>query len=41
MPEKLLLDTDVMIEYLRGRPEAVIYLQGLEGTLLISDDYLS
>ena len=36
MPEKLLLDTDVIIEYLRGRPEAVRYLQGLEGTLLIS-----
>jgi predicted nucleic acid-binding protein len=36
VPEKLLLDTDVIIEYLRGRPEAVRYLQGLEGTLLIS-----
>ena len=28
MPEKLLLDTDVIIEYLRGRPEAVRYLRG-------------
>lgn len=36
MAERLLLDTDVLIEYLRGRPEAVEYLEGLETDLLVS-----
>lgn len=31
-----LLDADVLIEYLRGRPRAVEYLEGLEGELLLS-----
>jgi predicted nucleic acid-binding protein len=33
---KRLLDTDVLIDYLRGRPEAVTYLEGLTNTLAIS-----
>ena len=32
----LLIDTDVLIDYLRGRPEAVSYLESLAETLLIS-----
>jgi predicted nucleic acid-binding protein len=35
MAERL-LDTDVLIDYLRGRPEAVTYLEGLTNTLAIS-----
>jgi len=34
--ERLLLDTDVLVEYLRGRVEAVGYLEGL-----VSDVYVS
>ena len=36
MPERLLLDTDVVIECLRGRQEAIDYLESLEGSLLLS-----
>ena len=36
MPERWLLDTDVVIECLRGRQEAISYLAGLEGSLLLS-----
>jgi hypothetical protein len=36
MSERLLLDTDVLIDYLRGRPEAVSYLESLTEPLLIS-----
>lgn len=36
MAERLLIDTDVLIDYLRGRAEAVSYLEGLTGQLLIS-----
>lgn len=36
MAERLLIDTDVLIDYLRGRPEAVSYLESLTGQLLIS-----
>ena len=31
-----LIDTDVLIDYLRGRPEAVVYLESLTDRLLIS-----
>jgi len=34
--DRLLLDTDVLIDYLRDRPEAVAYLENLEVPLLIS-----
>jgi predicted nucleic acid-binding protein len=34
--ERLLVDTDVLIDYLRGQPEAVEYLEGRQETLLIS-----
>jgi predicted nucleic acid-binding protein len=34
--ERLLLDTDVLVEYLRGRPEAIEYLEGLESDLFVS-----
>jgi predicted nucleic acid-binding protein len=33
---RLLIDTDVLIEYLRGRSEAVEYLEGLASDLSIS-----
>ena len=36
MAERLLLDTDVLVEYLRGRQEAIAYLEGLT-----SDQYVS
>lgn len=36
MADRLLLDTDVLIDYLRGREEAVAYLEGQSGDLLIS-----
>ncbi len=36
MPQRLLLDTDVLIDYLRGRPEAVDYLEALTPALLVS-----
>lgn len=32
----LLIDTDVIIDYLRGRAEAVTYLEGLQEPLLVS-----
>lgn len=31
-----LLDTDVLVEFLRGRPRAVEFLESLEGALLVS-----
>ena len=31
-----LLDTDVLVEYLRGRPRALSFLESLEGDLLVS-----
>jgi predicted nucleic acid-binding protein len=34
--ERLLIDTDVLIEYLRGRSEAVGYLESLTSDLYIS-----
>jgi predicted nucleic acid-binding protein len=34
--ERLLIDTDVLVEYLRGRSEAVEYLEGLTSDLYIS-----
>jgi predicted nucleic acid-binding protein len=34
--ERLLLDTDVLIEYLRGREEATEYLEGLTFDLYVS-----
>jgi predicted nucleic acid-binding protein len=34
--ERLLLDTDVLVEYLRGRPETIEYLEGLESDLFVS-----
>jgi predicted nucleic acid-binding protein len=34
--ERLLLDTDVLIEYLRGRSEAVEYLESLSSDLYLS-----
>ena len=36
MTRRLLIDTDVLIDYLRGRPEAVSYLESLTESLLIS-----
>ncbi len=36
MSERLLLDTDVLIEYLRGRPKAIEYLEGLTSDLYLS-----
>ena len=36
MAERLLLDTEVLVEYLRGRKEAVEYLEGLASDLYVS-----
>ena len=36
MAERLLLDTDVLVEYLRGRREAIQYLEGLTSDLYLS-----
>ncbi len=36
MAERLLIDTDVLVEYLRGRGEAVEYLEGLTSDLYLS-----
>jgi len=36
MPERYLLDTDIIIEYLRGQRKAVAYLEALEGALYLS-----
>ena len=36
MPDRLLIDTDVLIDYLRGKAEAVSYLEGLTESLLVS-----
>ena len=36
MPDRYLLDTDVLIEYLRGRSHAAQFLEAIEGELLIS-----
>ena len=36
MSERLLLDSDVIIDYLRGRAEAVSYIEGLTNPLLLS-----
>lgn len=36
MPELLLLDTDVIIDYLRGQVDAVAYIESLTNPLLIS-----
>ncbi len=36
MAGRLLIDTDVLIEYLRGRREAVEYLEGLTSELYLS-----
>jgi predicted nucleic acid-binding protein len=36
MAERLLIDTDVRIDYLRGRAEAISYLESLTEPLLIS-----
>jgi len=36
MPTQLLIDTVVVIEHLRGRPEAITYLEQLEDALLSS-----
>jgi predicted nucleic acid-binding protein len=33
---RYLLDSDVLIEYLRNRPQAIDYIETLEGDLLIS-----
>ncbi len=36
MPATYLIDTDVLIEYLRGSDQAAEFVEGLEGNLLIS-----
>lgn len=36
MSGRLLIDTDVLIEYLRGRPKAVEYVEGLTADLHLS-----
>jgi hypothetical protein len=40
MPARLLLDTDVLIDYLRGRAEAVAYPEGLQEPLRVGDEAL-
>lgn len=36
MNERLLIDTDVLIDYLRGVPQAVAYLEGRDEPLFVS-----
>ncbi len=36
MAKRFLIDTDVIIEYLRGREQAIRYLESLEGRLCVS-----
>lgn len=36
MPEKVLIDTDVLIDYLRGLPQSAAYLEGQTGPLHVS-----
>ncbi len=36
MAKRFLIDTDVIVEYLRGREQAVKYLESLEGMLHVS-----
>jgi predicted nucleic acid-binding protein len=36
MPTRLLIDTDVLIDYLRGQADSVSYLEGLTDPLLMS-----
>ncbi len=36
MADRLLLDTDLLVEYLRGREEAIEYLEGLTSDLYLS-----
>jgi len=36
MAARYLIDTDVLVEYLRGSPRAIRYLERLEGELLLS-----
>ena len=36
MPARYLVDTDVLVEYLRGSPKAIQYLEGLEAELAVS-----
>lgn len=36
MPQPLLLDTDVLIDYLRASPQAVAFLESASGELLVS-----
>ena len=36
MAKLFLVDSDVIIEYLRGREQAILYLESLEGALCVS-----
>lgn len=36
MSGSLLLDTDLVVEYLRGRPKAIDYVEGVDEDLLLS-----
>lgn len=36
MGDLLLIDTDVLIDYLRGQPDAVAYIESLINPILIS-----
>src|ERR1051325_11334579 len=36
MADRLLIDTDVLIDYLRDQPDAVVYLENLTEPLLVS-----
>ena len=36
MATRYLIDTDVLIEYLRGSEQAIRYIEGLKGELLVS-----
>lgn len=36
MPDAIVVDTDVIIDYLRGHPDAVAYLEGLADRPMIS-----
>lgn len=36
MPALLMFDTDVLVDYLRGQPKAIKYLEGIKGPVYIS-----
>lgn len=36
LPNRYLLDTDILIEYIRGQKQAIVYVDELDGDLLVS-----